>query len=186
MSRPQQTTAFDETLPPYILNDEVADIAAQVIADNDGLRGLDEVRLGYAIRTDAKTEDDDGIDDIVGVQKASALWACLSDYDAVVWVKDDYWRVFPGHRQALLTHALSHLLVTDEGKLKKVGHDVEAFMRETHRFGPWSGRLARLWRSLGHEPPGKVTKPAGAGKAKVTPIRPRPESGGEPPPVVHP
>lgn len=144
----KQTTAFEETLPAYVLNNEVEEAAAQVIADNTAFRDLDEIRIGYALRTDAPTADEDGIDDVVGVVKASPLWACLSDYDVIVHVKEDYWRRHQDEHEALLTHGLSHLMVTEEGKVKKVGHDVEAFHREAVKFGAWRPNLSRFWTAM--------------------------------------
>jgi hypothetical protein len=144
----KQTTAFEETLPAYVLSQEVEDVAREVIADNTGFRDLSDVRIAFALRTDAPTADEDGIDDVVGVVKASPLWSCLSDYDVVVHVKDDYWRRHQGEHAALLTHGLSHLLVTEEGKIKKVGHDVEAFHREAVKFGAWRPNLSRFWTAM--------------------------------------
>lgn len=147
----KQTTAFEDTPPAYILSRDVEDVGAQVIADNTGFRDLSEIRIAYALRTDAPTEDDDGIDDVVAVTKASALWSCISDYDVVVAVKDDYWRRHQDEHEALMTHALSHLLVTEEGKIKKVGHDVEAFHREAVKFGAWRPNLSKFWTAMNVE-----------------------------------
>ena len=144
----QQTTAFEEKPPAYVLSQDIEDVADQVIADNTGFRDLSDIRIGYALRTDSPVEDDDGIDDVIAVTKASPLWSCLSDFDVVVAVKDDYWRRHQDEHAALLTHALSHLLVTEEGKIKKVGHDVEAFHREAVKFGAWRPNLSRFWTAM--------------------------------------
>jgi hypothetical protein len=156
---PVQTSAdLVDALPPYILSDSVADVADAVIAEHDAFRILNDIRMGYAERTDAKTEDDADIDDVIGVKRAGPLWGSLGEYDVVLWVKADWWHLMGkgAARAAAVTHALSHVLVTDEGKIKLVGHDVDAFIRETVKFGPWSSRLSRLWRSMGRDPRGEA------------------------------
>lgn len=152
---PVQTSAeLVDALPTYILSDSVQDVADSVIAEHDAFRILGDIRMGYAERTDTKTEDDADIDTIVGVKRAGPLWGSLGEYDVVLWVNADWWHLMGkgATRAAAVTHALSHVLVTDEGKIKLVGHDVDAFIRETVKFGPWSTRLTRLWRSMGRDP----------------------------------
>lgn len=158
----KQTAAFDEAPPAYFLSEDVEEAARGVIADNPSFRELSDLRVAYAIRTDSPYAEDDGIDDIVGVSVENAMRRCLGNYDAIVWVKEDYWSRNPGHHAALLTHALSHLFVNEDGKLKKVGHDVEAFHREARKHGAWRGPLSTFWSALAIDKPGK------GGKTKVT------------------
>ena len=161
MPRPVQTSAdLVDALPAYILSDSVQDVADSVIAEHDAFRILGDIRMGYAERTDVKTEDDADIDTIIGVKKAGPLWGSLGEYDVVLWVNADWWRLMGkgATRAAAVTHALSHVLIKDDGKIKLVGHDVDAFIRETVKFGPWSGRLSRLWRSMGRDPVGEAVQ----------------------------
>jgi hypothetical protein len=163
MTRPVQTSAeLVDALPPYILSDSLQDVADSVIAEHDAFRILDDIRMGYAERTDVKTEDDADIDAIIGVKRAGPLWGSLGEYDVVLWVNADWWHLMGkgSARAAAVTHALSHVLVTDEGKIKLVGHDVDAFLRETNKYGPWSTRLAMLWRSMGRQPAAEQTEVA--------------------------
>jgi hypothetical protein len=160
-TRPQQTSAdLVDALPAYILSDSLQDVADSIIAEHDAFRILNDIRMGYAERTDVKTEDDADIDTIIGVKRAGPLWGSLGEYDVVCWVNSDWWRLMgkSAARAAAVTHALSHILVTDEGKVKLVGHDVDAFIRETVKYGPWSNRLSRLWRSMGREPKPEQTE----------------------------
>lgn len=158
-TRNQQTSAgLADALPAYMLSDEVEEVATEVIGANLAFADIDALRVAYCVRTDAPTEDDDGIDDIAGVKKAGQPWQSIGDYDLAVFVKQDWWRLAgKQERRAALTHALSHVMVDDKGKVKLLGHDVEAFVRETTRFGPWSDRLAKLWRSMGRDPKAEQT-----------------------------
>jgi hypothetical protein len=161
MTRPVQTSAeLVDALPAYILSDTVQDVADSVIAEHDAFRILNDIRMGYAERTDVKTEDDADIDTIIGVKRAGPLWGSLGEYDVVLWVNADWWHLMGkgAARAAAVTHALSHVLVTDEGKIKLVGHDVDVFLRETNKYGPWSSRLARLWRAMGRDPVGEAVQ----------------------------
>lgn len=162
MAMHKQTTAFEDVPPAYYLSEDVEEAAQAVIADNLSFRELSDLRVAYAIRTDSPYAEDDGIDDIVGVSVENAMRRCLGNYDAIVWVKEDYWGRNPGHHDALLTHALSHLFVNEDGKLKKVGHDVEAFHREARKHGAWRGPLSTFWSALA------IDKPAKGAKTKVT------------------
>jgi len=150
MPRIVQTSAdLVDALPAYILSDEVESVAGDVIADTDAFRSLDEIRIGYALRTDSPIGDDEEVDQIVGTVKSSALWACLSDYDVVIWVKQPYWKLYDATvRRAVVTHALCHVFVTEEGKVKRLGHDVEEFTRVAAQFGAWSAKLAQFERGL--------------------------------------
>lgn len=150
----QTSAELVDALPAYILSDTVQDVADSVIAEHDAFRTLNDIRLGCAVRTDAKTEDDAEIDEIIGVKRAGPLWGSLGEYDVVLWVKQDWWNLMGSGtaRAAAVTHALSHVLVKEDGKIALVGHDVDVFLRETNKFGPWSTRLAMLWRSMGRDP----------------------------------
>jgi hypothetical protein len=199
MARQHQQTSAElaDALPAYILSDEVADVAGQVIADNDAFRSLDEVRIGYALRTDQPISDDDEVDNIVGTAKASALWACLSDYDVVIWVKQPYWKLYDEVvRRAIVTHGLCHVFVSEEGKVKRLGHDVEEFTRVAVQFGPWSAKLLQFQRGLATDRKAKPEQTAiaqdpppavDAGKVVELGNRARDaRKGSDQPPVVHP
>lgn len=144
----KQTTTFEDVPPAYFLSQDVEEVGRQVIADNVGFRDLDELRLAFAVRTDSPYSEEDGIDDVVGVSVENAMRRCLGLYDVIVWVKEAYWGRNPDLHEALLTHALSHVMVNEDGKVKKVGHDVEAFHREAVKFGAWRPQLSRFWTAM--------------------------------------
>lgn len=160
----QQTNAgLVEELPPYIKSEEVAELAEQVISEHTGFRDLEELEICYLQRTDQPLDPEDEIDQIIAVVKASAPWQAASGVDVIIWVKKANWDLWNEKlKRALLTHALSHLMVTEDGKLKKLGHDVEAFVREANEFGAWHPELSKLARSLADGPKAtKVTISAG-------------------------
>lgn len=168
----QQTSAnLVEELPPYITSEAVEEVADEVISSNVGFRDLEELRIVYLLRTDQPLDPDDEIDTIVTVTKASPVWHAASGIDAIVAVKKPNWDLWGDkQRRALLTHGFSHLLVTEEGKLKKVGHDAEVFVREVNQFGSWHPSLMKLRRSLEdgtREPTTQVTLSSG-GKSVTT------------------
>ncbi len=167
MAIQKQTTAFEEAPPAYYLSQDVEEAAAQVIADNAVFRELADLRIAYAIRTDTPYAEDDGIDDIVAVTVENAMRRCLGPWDATVSVKEDYWKRYGEHHAALLTHALSHLFVNEDGKLKKVGHDIEAFHREAVQHGAWRQPLGRFWSALAIDRPAKTKVTVTAGGKTV-------------------
>ena len=62
MAIQKQTTAFEDAVPAYIESQDLAEVASRVISETTGFRDLDEIRLGFYVRTDQPTTDEDGID----------------------------------------------------------------------------------------------------------------------------
>ena len=151
----RQTSAnLAQASDPFAISDEIRDVARQVIADNNAFRQLDEIEIQYLLNNKAADEDlADGIDGIVRAVKAPPIWRFLADVEVVVWVVAAYWRVFDSDaRRAAVTHALSHVQLTEDDKgeirIKIVGHDVEEFHRVAMQFGPWTSSVALFAKAI--------------------------------------
>lgn len=168
----QQTSAnLVEELPPYVVSEAVQELADQVISETAGFRDLEDLRIVYLLRTDQPLDPDDEIDALVTVTKASPPVHGATGIDVLVAIKKANWDLWAEkQRRALLTHGLSHVLVTDEGKVKKIGHDAEVFLREVNEFGSWHPSLMRVARSFDEGPkrqPMQMTVTAGGRSARI-------------------
>lgn len=164
MPRPVQTSAeLVDALPPFLVSDEVAGVAAAVIREHEVSFGWipRDFRVVYLLKFGDKISPDDEIDTIAKCVKAPALWNVLAAYDFAIWVKDCYWNLLsPRDREAVLAHELQHIGATDAEKPKILPHTIEEFSQVVAWYGPWSGGLKALYRAFaesGHEPARQVS-----------------------------
>jgi hypothetical protein len=93
----------------------------------------------------AKGMSDDSKPVLGKCQAPSGLLQHYSHADWIIWIAVDNVATFNGYSmKALLYHEMLHCQLV--GKLKQPGvrpHDVEMFIQEVERFGPWKGDLER-------------------------------------------
>lgn len=66
----------------------------------------------------------------------------------LIQINKQVWDLYPEQREALLFHELCHLWLSEDGKLKTVGHDIEEFYAVIRRFGDWKGQVEEIKHAL--------------------------------------
>lgn len=143
-----QDEMFPDTLvDPFVLSEEVAELAGSVVAKWDEFRALAEAidsdvnPLAIAYVLDTKKFDiaeDWSIHTVVNVTKASPLWRSLSNYGVVVAYRQVFWDAHDeDERRAFLHHGLSHI-ETLGPKVTLRAHPAEGFPWTFRRYGPLS------------------------------------------------
>lgn len=150
----------DTYVPPFVTSEEVAELAADVIATWDEMKPLrealaSEVRplvVAYALDTKKMAPGEVWtVHTIVNVTKASPLWRSLAGVDVVVAYREHFWDIHEdGERRAFLHHGLSHIDALG-GKVAIKPHPAEGFPWTFRRYGPLSigermfARAGSLW-----------------------------------------
>lgn len=146
---PQTDEMFPDTrVEPFILSDEVAEVAGEIVAQWDEFRALRDaidseahpLRVAYVLDTKPFDvgEADWTIHTVVDTKKAAPVWRVLSEYDVVVIYRQVFWDAHtPDERLAFLHHGLSHIDAL-AGKVAIRPHPVEGFPWTFRRYGPLS------------------------------------------------
>lgn len=138
------TPEYGVTTAPegFVLSDEVADVARDIINTHRTMDDLGQLRIAYLMNYKRTPADARGIHAIARAVKAPTLWQTLSEYDGAVWVQADAWGAMNDRQhRAVVLHELLHFLVDDQGRLTVVKHDVEEFTQVVAEYGPWEGGL---------------------------------------------
>lgn len=136
-------------LDPFIVSEEVGDLAADVLHSFDEFRDLAEavdesrVVITYVFETRPfdPAKEDYKPHTIAKVTKAPPLWQALALTDCVVQFRETFWRLFtPATRRAVLFHEFSHVGLdfndkTGRTKVVLAEHDIEEFAGVMRHFG---------------------------------------------------
>ncbi|MES2210936.1 MAG: putative metallopeptidase [Chloroflexota bacterium] len=151
MALPLTPEMFPDTLvEPFVVSQEVADLADDVIASFDEFEPIQTAirDAGLAIAYVFETRPFDPAKEelkphtIAKVTKASPLWLVLGGHELVIQFRQAFWDLFDANqRRAVLHHELTHIEIDEPGndgrvKLSLRPHDVEEFARTMRRFGP--------------------------------------------------
>lgn len=114
--------------------EEVLDLAQRIIEEYHP--ELEEFAIGFIFRSEASTK---GSRKVLGeASKVTGKYSPYVDLDGLVWLAMDEWyKLTPHQKRALVDHELCHFEVTPEGNLTMRGHDVEEFRCIIDRYGLW-------------------------------------------------
>lgn len=143
------TFGVDTRPEGFMLSDDVADVAREMIEGHRSMDDLQQLRIAYLLNFKKTPADAKGIHAIARAVKAPDLWNTLSEYDGAVWVQADAWGAMNDRQhRAVVLHELLHFLVDENGRLTVVKHDVEEFTQVVAEYGPWSGGLDQMAEQL--------------------------------------
>lgn len=148
----------------FVVSDEVAAVAAAVIAGDPRFRDVDQAhgglyRVGYALLWGEDPESQGGLHAWAKCIKAPRVWANLGPLDLVVMVNQRVWaHLSEQQRKAIVTHELLHVGVGETGP-KMLDHDIEEFAMVARQYGPWSPMLANFVEQLRLGLPAPAARP---------------------------
>lgn len=159
---------FPETLvEPFIVSEEVAELAEDVLARFDEFRSIreaianDGLRIRYVFETKAfdPLKEELKPHTIAKVQKAGPVWRTLAETELVISFRQWFWEKFdePARRRTL-HHEFSHVQVEEPGpdgrpKVSLREHEIEDFGLTVRRFGPrpWHASFFKSYLDWQHE-----------------------------------
>lgn len=126
----------ETTWQDFIEAPEVQEIADRLIAAR--LPHLAELNVTYLWKRKGGTSGGQAV--LGKAVKPAGLIKHFGQTDAVIWIAYDHAVSFGFTNlqlEALTYHELLHLVVSENGDVKTVGHDFEGFTSEIHHYGQW-------------------------------------------------
>lgn len=141
MPRPRRLHAPKDPPKPVVYEESgvVAEVAHRLIRLFPAAFGWTaNFRIGYVMVSGARRKADREFDHMAKFRKVPPLYHGLTDFDAVVEVKDVYWHELNAEQQeALVAHELCHGAMSDKGALRVVPHDLTEFRFVVRHWGAW-------------------------------------------------
>jgi hypothetical protein len=140
-------------MPKYCAAEDVAEIAADMIANNDRFADLAPAKIEYLfLQTDKWTKDDEPFGIVCVLHGPSAF---LSGRDIAIIMNASLWGricemdMASKYRRAAVSHVLNHIERGPEDKdgyptWKRRGHDFAGFVSEIEDFGFWNKELSLI------------------------------------------
>lgn len=113
----------------------VYDVLSIVLATNEH-RSLNQYKFRCIFAK--KITHSKGRRTLATIKRLSPKENLLSGVDVLITIDFYFWTENPEKQEALLFHELCHLMISEEGDLTTVGHDLEEFYAVIKRYGDWN------------------------------------------------
>jgi hypothetical protein len=129
-------------------------------------------QLGYVMVQGARPKPDAERDYMGKFRKVPPLYHGLVGFDAVIEIKEIYWRELDAvEREALVAHELCHGEMSDRGALRVVKHDLTEFHWVVRQYGAWQPDIRTFDEQLGlFDSSGQPTRATLGEQQKLTPV----------------